>query len=256
MDTRNQTCIEIVSFLISLPLITIVILESFNLIAISKSFTQIVVSSILSPIAILTLILIYFAYSRSNWSNPRTKLIDYDLEDTKSFGITLKNSGATEAVFRVRVWIDGESQIKQPPEDFNNSLFAQIPVSAPRGNAAYPKRTRIAKGDFRQFANHFPQIFQAEEIEIPTLSGDPNRVRIVGTSYEILELPTEAGKHEVVFRVQQTGEVYVFTYQSDGREIKTNSITNMNYGGKNIVGRMKKLWHWKHFESMKSNYEI
>lgn len=201
-----------------------------------------VIGILLKPTVVLTVLLAYFAYSRSWWSNPRTSLEDFDLKDSESFGITLKNVGADRAVFRVRVWINGENRLRSQNInlDFANSLFAQIPVQG-AGRTVYPKRTRIAKGDFRQFRNDSPT--NNRKIRFENLDFE-----FSCRKFEILTLPTQKGSHEIVFRVQQTGETWVFNYIAGSDGIEPDSIKRVRkYGGRHILGRLTKYIHYRHY---------
>lgn len=172
-----------------------------------------------ATVLILTFIILYFAYF--NWTSPRSKVIGFNCsKDGTKFSIKLKNVGLSEGTFRVRVWIDSNDPFPDG-NDFINSLFAQIPVAAPWQSGAYPKRTKIARGDFRQFSNFFHWV-----------NKDAN---------EIITLPVGTGKHTVRFEVQQTGENFIFTYISDGENIDLNSINlEKSYGGKYITGYITK----------------
>lgn len=205
-----------------------------NFITISQAF-----------VIFLTLIAILYYYQ--DWSSPKTELFKKSnfLKNWSefTFGITLKNTGHTEAVFRVRVWIDGRNPIsgkgEKISEDFLNSLFATIPLPTTEG--VYPKRSRVARDDFRSFKNIPPRGgVQKEDLR----KIDDYHMKTTGNfpTNDFMKLPVKEGKHHVVFKLQQTGEYFIFGYESNGREINKKTLSFfMKVGGKGIGDRLKKI---------------
>lgn len=161
--------------------------------------------------SILMLTVIGFVFSYENWTSPKTSLVAEKTraawdERTGNYGIVLRNDGTTDATLRVKVRLDGEEPF--PDErDAANCLYANIPHSSPfPGAEPYPKRSRIARDDFRLFRN-------TKEWSIDM--GPEETYRIQTTAQALPSLPIDGEAHEVDFEVQQTGERYVFTYDSD-----------------------------------------
>ena len=193
-------------------------------------------------VVLLTLGLFHFGYHR--WSSPKTRLKEEWLNvrsGGESFSLKLKNEGDFVAIFRIRVFIHEKGEgcengeppyIKRAPHmrgieqqelDFDNCLFAQNPIPSPfAGRGPYPKRTRIYPKDFNNFSNRFGW---------------------VGPRRRIMKLPASKEKRKYVlrFEVEQTGENYIFKYESEDNKINKESIEKVGeYGGRTFMGRFKK----------------
>lgn len=203
-------------------------------------------------VSVILLSFFIVAFYYHDWASPVTKCIREKSkrkwsDDGKEFGIVLRNEGDSNSVFRVGVRIDGQKPIESG--EFANSLFAQIPISSPYSDSGiYPKRTDIAKYDYRSFTNE-PRGLTEKEIEENHSSYTEKRFEFPQEreeTFDIMNLPVDGSSHTVEFQVQQTGKTYVFKYESDESNITsiytpgdlTGGVINgpRTYGGRSIAG--------------------
>ncbi|MFB6110150.1 MAG: hypothetical protein ABEJ60_04660 [Halodesulfurarchaeum sp.] len=165
--------------------------------------------------AVLLLTVLGFVFSYENWTSPKTELMPEKTRalwnrETGDYGIVLRNVGTSDATIRVLVRIDGEKLYPERP-DATSCLYARLPHSSPfPGANPYPRRSRIARDDFRAYTNEM--VWQID------FSWDESDI-IDATPQSLPSVPIDGDTHVVDFEVQQTNEHYVFRYDSDGEHI-------------------------------------
>lgn len=165
--------------------------------------------------AVLLLTILGFGFSYENWTSPKTELMPEKTRalwngETGDYGLVLQNVGTTDATIRVLVRIDGEKVYPDQP-DAMSCLYARLPHSSPfPGENPYPRRSRIARNDFRSYTNKMEWRIDFSREESDVIHANPQ---------SLPSLPIDGDTHEVDFEIQQTNEHYVFRYDSDGARI-------------------------------------
>lgn len=187
------------------------------------------------PVLFLTVLATVFAYR--NHTSPRTAEEDWYINDLDDFGVKLRNTGTTEAVFRVSVKVDRNCLNSESP--FANCLYANIPL--PTSDGVYPKRTKIARGDFRTFKNYREEVVDRDGLS--KLENGPYHIEYKhcigknenGEPIYIVRagvfLPKAEDGKRLKLKVDQTGEVYEFSYETDGEGDILETRKVIEHGG-------------------------